>query len=296
MTEKNIKKYKSDVNVMEKIKLKYYRLSKSQKMIANYILNHYDKAAFMTASILGETVNVSESTVVRFANALGYSGYPKLQKALQELIKTKLTTVQRLEISNRQITQESIIEDVIKSDIDNIQAIINELDREEFSKIAEVINRARNIYIIGFRTSTILAEFLGFYLNLILDNVRVVRHGVSDIYEQLIHITKEDIIIGISFPRYSSKTTQILKFVKEKDAKIIAITDSDLSPLIELSDYKLIARSNMVSFVDSLVVPLSLMNALIVSIGMGKREYITKKFEDLESIWERYEIYTNKVE
>ncbi len=296
MTEKNIKKYKSDVNVMEKIKLKYYRLSKSQKMIANYILNHYDKVAFMTASILGEAVNVSESTVVRFANALGYSGYPKLQKALQELIKTKLTTVQRLEISNRQITQESIIEDVIKSDIDNIQAIINELDREEFSKIAEVINRARNIYIIGFRTSTILAEFLGFYLNLILDNVRVVRHGVSDIYEQLIHITKEDIIIGISFPRYSSKTTQILKFVKEKDAKIIAITDSDLSPLIELSDYKLIARSNMVSFVDSLVVPLSLMNALIVSIGMGKREYITKKFEDLESIWERYEIYTNKVE
>ena len=296
MTEKNIKKYKSDVNVMEKIKLKYYRLSKSQKMIANYILNHYDKVAFMTASILGEAVNVSESTVVRFANALGYSGYPKLQKALQELIKTKLTTVQRLEISNRQITQESIIEDVIKSDIDNIQAIINELDREEFSKIAEVINRARNIYIIGFRTSTILAEFLGFYSNLILDNVRVVRHGVSDIYEQLIHITKEDIIIGISFPRYSSKTTQILKFVKEKDAKIIAITDSDLSPLIELSDYKLIARSNMVSFVDSLVVPLSLMNALIVSIGMGKREYITKKFEDLESIWERYEIYTNKVE
>lgn len=296
MTEKNIKKHKSDVNVMEKIKLKYYRLSKSQKMIANYILNHYDKVAFMTASILGEAVNVSESTVVRFANALGYSGYPKLQKALQELIKTKLTTVQRLEISNRQITQESIIEDVIKSDIDNIQAIINELDREEFSKIAEVINRARNIYIIGFRTSTILAEFLGFYLNLILDNVRVVRHGVSDIYEQLIHITKEDIIIGISFPRYSSKTTQILKFVKEKDAKIIAITDSDLSPLIELSDYKLIARSNMVSFVDSLVVPLSLMNALIVSIGMGKREYITKKFEDLESIWERYEIYTNKVE
>jgi len=296
VTEKNIKKYKSDVNVMEKIKLKYYRLSKSQKMIANYILNHYDKVAFMTASILGEAVNVSESTVVRFANALGYSGYPKLQKALQELIKTKLTTVQRLEISNRQITQESIIEDVIKSDIDNIQAIINELDREEFSKIAEVINRARNIYIIGFRTSTILAEFLGFYLNLILDNVRVVRHGVSDIYEQLIHITKEDIIIGISFPRYSSKTTQILKFVKEKDAKIIAITDSDLSPLIELSDYKLIARSNMVSFVDSLVVPLSLMNALIVSIGMGKREYITKKFEDLESIWERYEIYTNKVE
>lgn len=295
MAEKNIEANKNEVNLMEKIKNRYYRLSKSQKMIANYILNHYDKAAFMTASQLGETVEISESTVVRFANALGYSGYPKLQKALQELIKTKLTTVQRLELSNSQITQDSIIEDVIKSDIDSIQATINELNKEEFSKIVDSINKAKNIYIIGFRTSTVLAEFLGFYLNLILDNVRVVRYGVSDIYEQLIHITNEDIVIGISFPRYSKKTTQMLEFVSEKDAQVIAITDSDLSPLIEYSDYKLIAYSNMVSFVDSLVVPLSLMNALIVSIGMGKREYITKKFEDLESIWERYEIYTNKI-
>ena len=295
MAEKNIEANKNEVNLMEKIKNRYYRLSKSQKMIANYILNHYDKAAFMTASQLGETVEISESTVVRFANALGYSGYPKLQKALQELIKTKLTTVQRLELSDSQITQDSIIEDVIKSDIDSIQATINELNKEEFSKIVDLINKAKNIYIIGFRTSTVLAEFLGFYLNLILDNVRVVRYGVSDIYEQLIHITNEDIVIGISFPRYSKKTTQMLEFVSEKDAQVIAITDSDLSPLIEYSDYKLIAYSNMVSFVDSLVVPLSLMNALIVSIGMGKREYITKKFEDLESIWERYEIYTNKI-
>lgn len=295
MAEKNIETNKNEVNLMEKIKNRYYRLSKSQKMIANYILNHYDKAAFMTASQLGETVEISESTVVRFANALGYSGYPKLQKALQELIKTKLTTVQRLELSDSQITQDSIIEDVIKSDIDSIQATINELNKEEFSKIVDLINKAKNIYIIGFRTSTVLAEFLGFYLNLILDNVRVVRYGVSDIYEQLIHITNEDIVIGISFPRYSKKTTQMLEFVSEKDAQVIAITDSDLSPLIEYSDYKLIAYSNMVSFVDSLVVPLSLMNALIVSIGMGKREYITKKFEDLESIWERYEIYTNKI-
>lgn len=295
MAEKNIETNKNEVNLMEKIKNRYYRLSKSQKMIANYILNHYDKAAFMTASQLGETVEISESTVVRFANALGYSGYPKLQKALQELIKTKLTTVQRLELSNSQITQDSIIEDVIKSDIDSIQATINELNKEEFSKIVDLINKAKNIYIIGFRTSTVLVEFLGFYLNLILDNVRVVRYGVSDIYEQLIHITNEDIVIGISFPRYSKKTTQMLEFVSEKDAQVIAITDSDLSPLIEYSDYKLIAYSNMVSFVDSLVVPLSLMNALIVSIGMGKREYITKKFEDLESIWERYEIYTNKI-
>jgi DNA-binding MurR/RpiR family transcriptional regulator len=294
VTDYNKEFIKNEINLMERIKLKYSRLSKSQKMIANYILDHYDKAAFMTASLLGETVDVSESTVVRFANALGYSGYPKLQKALQELIKTKLTTVQRLELSNNQITQDSIIRDVIKSDIENIQATLNELDREEFSKIVEILHKAKNIYIVGFRTTTVLTEFLGFYLNLILDNVRVVSYGISDIYEQLINVTSDDVVIGISFPRYSRKTAQILEFVKEKGSQVIAITDSDLSPLIELSDYKLIARSNMVSFVDSLVVPLSLMNALIVSLGMGEREKITKTFEDLEKIWERYEIYTSK--
>lgn len=283
-----------DSNIMERIQTKYPKFSKSQKIIADFITFHYDKAAFMTASKLGKQINVSESTVVRFANALGYSGYPKLQKALQELIKTKLTTVQRLELSNHQITQDTIIRDVIKSDIENIQATLEELDKEEFFKIIKAIYAARKIYVVGFRTSTVLTEFLGYYLNLILDNVTVVNYGISDIFEQLIRASSEDIAIGISFPRYSRKTPEILEFLKEKGTKIVAITDSELSPLIEYCDYKLIAKSNMVSFVDSLVAPLSLINALIISIARGEKEDITNIFENLENIWKKYDIYTSK--
>lgn len=283
-----------DSNIMERIQAKYPKFSKSQRIIADFITFHYDKAAFMTASKLGEQVNISESTVVRFANALGYNGYPKLQKALQELIKTKLTTVQRLELSNHQITQDTIIRDVIKSDIENIQATLEELDKEEFFRIVKAIYAARKIYVVGFRTSTILTELLGYYLNLILDNVTVVNYGISDIFEQLIRVSSEDIVIGISFPRYSRKTPEILEFLKGKGAKIVAITDSELSPLIEYCDYKLIAKSNMVSFVDSLVAPLSLINALIISIARSGKEDITNIFEDLEDIWEKYDIYTSK--
>lgn len=283
-----------DSNIMERIQAKYPKFSKSQRIIADFITFHYDKAAFMTASKLGEQVNISESTVVRFANALGYNGYPKLQKALQELIKTKLTTVQRLELSNHQITQDTIIRDVIKSDIENIQATLEELDKEEFFRIVKAIYAARKIYVVGFRTSTILTELLGYYLNLILDNVTVVNYGISDIFEQLIRVSSEDIVIGISFPRYSRKTPEILEFLKGKGAKIVAITDSELSPLIEYCDYKLIAKSNMVSFVDSLVAPLSLINALIISIARSGKEDITNIFEDLEDIWKKYDIYTSK--
>ncbi len=283
-----------DSNIMERIQAKYPKFSKSQRIIADFITFHYDKAAFMTASKLGEQVNISESTVVRFANALGYNGYPKLQKALQELIKTKLTTVQRLELSNHQITQDTIIRDVIKSDIENIQATLEELDKEEFFRIVKAIYAARKIYVVGFRTSTILTELLGYYLNLILDNVTVVNYGISDIFEQLIRVSSEDIVIGISFPRYSRKTPEILEFLKGKGAKIVSITDSELSPLIEYCDYKLIAKSNMVSFVDSLVAPLSLINALIISIARSGKEDITNIFEDLEDIWKKYDIYTSK--
>lgn len=281
-------------NIMERIQKRYPKFSKSQKIIADFITSHYDKAAFMTASKLGEKVNVSESTVVRFASALGYNGYPELQKALQELIKTKLTTVQRLELSNHQITQDSIIKDVIKSDIENIQATLEELNKEEFFKIVNTIHTARNIYIVGFRTSTVLTEFLGYYLNLILDNVKVVNYGISDVFEQLIRVNHEDVIIGISFPRYSRKTPEILEFLREKNAKIIAITDSELSPLVEYCDYKLIAKSNMISFIDSLVAPLSLINALIISIARGEKEDIKNIFKNLEDVWEKYDIYTNK--
>lgn len=280
-------------NIMERIKAKYPKFSKSQKIIADFIMAHYDKAAFMTASRLGEQVNISESTVVRFANALGYSGYPTLQKALQELIKTKLTTVQRLELSNNQVTQDSMIQDIIKSDIQNIQATLDELNKDEFFKIINAIYNARRIYVIGFRTSTILTEFLGYYLNLLLDNVTVVNYGISDVFEQFIRVNHEDVVIGISFPRYSRKTTEILEFVKEKGAQVVAITDSELSPLIKFCDYKLIAKSNMVSFVDSLTAPMSLINALIISIAMSEKENLTDIFKNLEDIWDRYDIYTS---
>lgn len=288
------RKLEKSNNLIENIKRQYPKLSKSQKMIADFILSQYDKAAFMTASKLGQSVNVSESTVVRFANTLGYSGYPKLQKALQELIKTKLTTIQRMELSNNQIAQDTLIKDVFKSDIENIQATLEELNKEEFTKIVDKLYHSRRIYIIGFRTTTVLTEFLGFYLNLILDNVTVVTYGISDIFEQLINVTSEDMVIGISFPRYSSKTTEILKFIQKKGAQIITITDSELSPIIEYSDHNLIAKSNMVSFVDSLVAPLSLINALLISLGMREKEKITKTFKELENIWEQYEIYTSK--
>lgn len=281
-------------DILEKIKQTYSRFSKSQKMIGDYILSHYDKAAFMTAAKLGEESDVSESTVVRFAIALGYSGYPTLQKALQEVIKTKLTTIQRMELSDNQVTQDTLLKDTFESDIKNIQSTLDELQTEEFSKVVQTIYEAKRIYIIGFRTTTILTEFLGFYLNLILDNVTVVTYGISDIFEQLIHVKHDDVIIGISFPRYSKKTTEILEFVKEKGAKVVTITDSDLSPLTEYSDYNLIAKSDMLSFVDSLVAPLSLINALIISLGMKEKDKIKNIFNDLENAWERYGIYTSK--
>ena len=220
MKNRNMNYFINESNLIERIKYNYSKLSKSQRIIADYILSHYDKAAFMTASKLGEAVDVSESTVVRFAIALGYDGYPKLQKALQELIKTKLTTVQRLELPTSRNNHDTIIKDVMKSDIENIQITLNELNNDAFSTIVETIHRAKKIYVVGFRTTTVLTEYLGFYLNLVLGNVTVVNYGISDVFEQLIRVSNEDVVIGISFPRYSTKTTQILEYVKEKGARL----------------------------------------------------------------------------
>jgi transcriptional regulator, RpiR family len=192
-------------DIINKIQDNYQKLSKSQKLIAEYILNHYDKAAFLTAAKLGSTVNVSESTVVRFANVLGYEGYPELQKALQELIKNKLTTVQRLELADDYHNGENIVKAVLKSDMEDIRDTMNELNFNDFEEVIDMIYSAKKIYIIGLRSSTALAEYLGFYLNLILDNVIVIKLGISDIFEQIIKISVEDVIIGIGFPRYSKK-------------------------------------------------------------------------------------------
>ena len=281
-------------DLMRLIQQKFPRLSKGQKLIAEYILKHYDKAAFMTAAKLGVTVGVSESTVVRFANELGFSGYPTLQKALQELIKNKLTSVQRIELSSDYISEENALKSVLKADMENIRATLEKINSNTFEEVVESIFRAERIYIVGFRSSQALAEFLGFYLNLLLDNVKIVSTGVSDIFEQLLRIREGDVVIGVGFPRYSSRTVEALKYAKSKNVQVIAITDSLLSPLAANSDYTLIAQSNMASFVDSLVAPLSVINALIVAVGLREKNKISDTFGTLEKLWEEYNVYTYK--
>ena len=281
-------------DLMRIIQIKFPRLSKGQKLIAEYILKHYDKAAFMTASKLGSSVGVSGSTVVRFSNELGYNGYPELQKSLQEMIKNKLTTVQRLELSNDYITQENALKGVLKSDMENIRATLEKINHKTFETVIDSLFRARKIYIIGLRSSNALAEFLGFYLNVILDNVQIVSYGVSDIFEQILNISENDLVIGIGFPRYAMRTIDVLSFAKSRNATVVAITDSLLSPLASKADYTLIAQSNMASFVDSLVAPLSVINALIIAVGLREKERISETFSNLEDIWQDYGVYSNK--
>ncbi|GAA0069301.1 MurR/RpiR family transcriptional regulator [Clostridium sardiniense] len=285
------KDFNDNKDLMRLIQIKFQRLSKGQKLIAEYILNNYDKAAFMTAAKLGTSVGVSESTVVRFANELGFSGYPKLQKALQELIKNKLTTVQRLELSNEYVSDSDALKGVLKADIENIRATLEKINPNVFEEVVNEIFKANNIYILGLRSSTAIAEFLGFYLNIILQNVRTVSYGISDIFEQIINVKEGDLVIGIGFPRYASKTIDALDFSKSKGAKVVALTDSLISPLASKADLALIAQSNMASFVDSLVAPLSLVNALIIAVGMREKENIANTFGSLEAIWQDYNIY-----
>ena len=284
----------TNMDLMKIIQSKFARLSKGQKLIAEYILKHYDKAAFMTAAKLGNSVGVSESTVVRFANQLGYEGYPELQKALQELIKNKLTTAQRIELSNEFISSNNALRGVLKSDIENIRTTMEKINYDDFEGTVNSILKAKKIYIVGLRSSAALADFLGFYLNLILDNVKIVSYGISDIFEQILNIQEGDCVIGIGFPRYAVRTVETLNFGKSRGADVIAITDSILSPLAAKADYTLIAESNMASFVDSLVAPLSVINALIISVGLREKEKISKTFTELEHIWEDYQIYSYK--
>lgn len=282
----------SSKDLMRLIQLRFSRLSKGQKLIAEYILKNYDKAAFMTAARLGVSVGVSESTVVRFANELGFSGYPKLQKALQELIKNKLTTVQRLELSNDYVSEGYALKGVLKADMENIRATLEKINYNTFEEVINKIFEAKSIYIIGLRSSTALAEFLGFYLNVILKNVRTVSYGISDIFEQMINAGEGDLVIGIGFPRYATRTIDALNFAKDRGADVLAITDSLLSPLASKADYTLIAQSNMASFVDSLVAPLSVINALIIAVGMREKENVADTFGSLEQIWKEYNVYS----
>ncbi len=266
--------------------------SKGQKLIAHFILDSYDKAAFMTASRLGKTVNVSESTVVRFAAELGYDGYPAMQKALQEMIRNKLTSIQRIEVSNDRIGDQDVLSMVMQSDVEKIRMTLEEVDRSSFERAVDAIVSARRIYILGVRSATALASFLGFYFNLIFENV-VLMHttSVSEVFEQMLHIGPEDVIIGISFPRYSRRTVKAMAFARDRGARVVAITDCETSPLATIATHTLMAKSDMASFVDSLVAPLSLVNALIVAIGRRKNSDLSKTFGDLEKIWAEYQVY-----
>ncbi len=284
-------------NLLTKIEEEYHTLSKGQKRIADYILEHYDKASFMTAAKLGNLVGVSESTVVRFAAELGYEGYPELQKALQEIIRVRLTAVQRLEVASNRVDEENILQTVLMSDMEKIKVTLEQIDRTAFQKTVETILSAKHIYILGVRSSAALASFLGFYFNLMFQNVRLVHtNSVSEMFEQILNLEQGDVVIGISFPRYSKRTIQALQYAKDSGATVISLTDSESSPLVPLSHISLTSRSDMVSFADSLVAPLSLINALIVAISMQKKDEVTRNFEKLEEIWEEYHVYEKSAE
>lgn len=268
------------------------KFSKGQRIIAKYILNNYDKAAFMTAGKLGKIVGVSESTVVRFAAELGYDGYPSMRKALQEMIRNRLTSVQRIEVAKDIINDTDLVKSIIGSDIQNLQATMDLLKEDNFNKLVDLIVEAKNVYIVGMRTSTALASFLGLYLNLLRGGVNVVQDtAASEIYEQIIRIGEGDLFIGISFPRYSSHTVDAMEFAKKMGAQTAAITDSSASPLDGIAEVCLHAKSDMVSFLDSLVAPMSLINAIIVAVGVRNKKQISGTFERLEKIWSEYDVY-----
>lgn len=284
------------MDILSNIQNSMSSLSKGQKLIANYILEYYDKAAFMTASKLGKTVQVSESTVVRFAVELGYEGYPEMQRALQEMIRNKLTSVQRIEVANDRIGQSDVLSTVLHSDIDKIRSTLEKIDRATFNRAVDLILGANKIYILGVRSSAALASFLGFYMNLMFDNVRLVHTtSVSEMFEQVVKVAPGDVVLGISFPRYSSRTVKAMRFCHDSGATVIALTDTMQSPIAENADLVLAAESDMISLVDSLVAPLSLINALIVAISRRKDQELAHTFSELERIWDEYEVY-EKVE
>lgn len=272
---------------------KYKKMSKGQKRLADYVTENYDKAVFLTAARLGEVVGVSESTVVRFATQLGYKGYPGFQKALEELVRNKLNSIQRMEVTYGRISQSEILETVLQSDIEKIKLTLTGIDQKAFELAIDTILSAKRIYVVGIRSCAPLASFLCFYLNLVCENVTSVNtNSSSEIFEQLIRINEEDVIIGISFPRYSMRTLKALEFASNRKAKVITLTDSVHSPMNLYSSCNLIARSDMASIVDSLVAPLSVINALVVALCMKKQKEVVNTLETLEQIWGEYQVYS----
>ena len=280
-------------DMIQRLNLSGSRLSKGHRRIAEYILQHYDKAVFMTAAKLGEMVNVSESTVVRFAVALGYEGYPELQQALQELVRHRLTATQRFEMSS-DISQEEVLSTVLKADMQNIRSTIDGIDNAAFLRAVQVISGARRIYILGLRSAAPLAQFAGYYLHYIFDDVRVVAAGSTDVFEAISRIEASDVLLGISFPRYSSRTIEAMSFARSRHAQVIGLTDGPMSPLHEVADICLSMRTDMASFVDSMAAPMSVINALIVALGIQNREALNARFKQLEEVWDAYSVYMNE--
>jgi len=280
-------------DLLTKLNEQYPRLSKGQKQIASYIMDNYDRAAFITASKMGQIVGVSESTVVRFASAMGYDGYPELQRSLQEIIRTRLTAMQRIQLTS-EMDEADVLKTVLKADMNNIRATIDMVDNASFMAAVDAILHARRIYVIGMRSAMPLAQFLAYYLSFVCDMVIPVNGAISDPFEQMARISNQDVCIGISFPRYSSRTVEAMQYAKNCGAITIAITDSMGSPLAVHADHALTARSDMASFADSLVAPMSLINAIIVAAGHAHREELVEHFSMLENIWGNHHVYVTK--
>lgn len=279
-------------DLMNRINRSYSKLSKGQKMLANYISDNYDKAVFLTASKLGSIVGVSESTVVRFSMVLGYKGYPEFQKALEEMVRNKLNSIQRMKVTSERVNQSGVLETVLKSDEELIKKTRENVDGKIFDHAVEMILNARKIYVIGIHSCAPLAQFLYFYLNLIFSDVVLVHtNNSSEVFEQMLRIDEKDVIIGISFPRYSMMTVKALEFANRRRAGIITLTDSIYSPVNLYSSCNLIANSGMASIVDSLVAPLSLINALILALCMNKKDDVAESMKLLENIWDEYNVF-----
>ena len=282
-------------NLLQTMMTRMPEFSKGQRLIAQYIIDHYDRAAYMTAAKLGALVKVSESTVVRFADELGFSGYPEMQRALQEMARTQLTAAQRVEVADSLLDKDNILDKVLLGDADKIRQTLEGLDRAAFYDAVERIVAAKNIYILGIRSSAALADFLTFNLRMIFDNVRAVE-GTSgtEIFEQILNIGPEDVLIAISFPRYSKRTVRAVEFAHRAGAGVVSISDSTTSPLAPFSDQLLTARSDMASFVDSLVAPLSIINAMVAAVSMRRHNEVAARLRRLESIWDEYDVYDKR--
>ncbi|MBR7147073.1 MAG: MurR/RpiR family transcriptional regulator [Oscillospiraceae bacterium] len=278
-------------NILHTIEKNMGDFSKGQKLIARFILEDYDKAAFMTASKLGKTVQVSESTVVRFATQLGYDGYPSMQRALQEMIRGKLTSIQRIQASDGTLTGANLVTNVMQRDIEKMRMAIDQTESGEFERVVDTLLNAKRIYLVGFRSSSFLAGYLNFYLRLMFENVTLVQGGAAGTFDQIFRVGPGDVVFAICFPRYSELALKTVQFAKDRGATIVGLTDGEMSPVYQMSECSLIVRNEMISFVDSLAAPMSMLNALILATAHKKGEDVAASFSELESVWERFDIF-----